>query len=36
LLVAHDPAQWEKREADLESVRCGLCKPAWQIASSTV
>lgn len=36
LLVAHDPARWEKREADLESARCGLCKPAWQIASSTV
>ncbi len=35
LLVAHAPGRAEKHEANRQAARCGLCKPAWQIATST-
>lgn len=35
LRIARDPGELERREANLQSARYGLCEPAWQIASST-
>lgn len=35
LLVAHAPSRSETDEANLQATRYGLCKPAWQVESST-